>query len=62
MLAGVSIVWVVERIAEADLRINELIDKVVWWPRSLVLCLVATVIAAGVYVFERQNDRLAREL
>ncbi len=57
-LAGLSSIWVVERVFEVDAGINDLIDKVIKWPRSLGLMVAFTVVAAVLYLVERQRSRL----
>ncbi len=48
----------VERVFEVDAGINDLIDKVIKWPRSLGLMVAFTVVAAVLYLVERQRGRL----
>ncbi|MEQ8842798.1 MAG: HupE/UreJ family protein [Acidimicrobiales bacterium] len=57
-LAAVSTVWVFERLFEFDAGINDWVDKLVKWPRSLVLCVILTGVI-GAYVAFAQRRRPA---
>jgi hypothetical protein len=57
-LATVSGIWIVERVFEVDAGINNAILKVVEWPRSLVVAIGFTVVAAGIREWEQRNGRL----
>ena len=58
LLAAISLVWVFERLFEEDLGINRFVDAVIVWPRSFVLCVIATAVVGVIYVWERRNGRL----
>ena len=57
-LALISAIWVVERVFEVDAGINDAIVRAVEWPRSLVVALVFTVVAAAVREWEKRQGRL----
>ena len=57
-LAALSGVWVVERVFEVDAGINDLILKVVYWPRSFWVAMVFTGIAAAVRQIAVERDGL----
>jgi len=57
-LAALSFVWVVERVFEVDAGINDIILKVVKWPRSFWLAVLFTVLAAAIREIERRRDAL----
>lgn len=58
LLALLSTIWVVERAFEVEAGINDLIDKVILWPRSFWLCAAFTVAAAVLYRWEQRAGRL----
>jgi hypothetical protein len=43
---------------EKELGVNRFVDAAILWPRSLVLCLVFTMLAGAFYAWERKNGRL----
>ena len=53
-----SLTWVYERIFERDTGINDLIDKIVLWPRSFWAMAVLTAIAGAYFLVERQRGAL----
>jgi len=57
-LAALSGVWVVERVFEVDAGINDIILKVVYWPRSFWVAMVFTGIAAAVRQIAVERDGL----
>lgn len=57
-LAALSTIWVIERAFDTDAGINDLIDKILLWPRSLWLCVAGTLIAGALYAFEQRTGRL----
>jgi len=57
-LAVLSMIWVVERVFEIDLRINSGVDFVLEWPRALYAMAVVTVLATAYYWWEGRQDRL----
>lgn len=56
LLAGISTVWVFERLFEFDAGINDTVDKLLEWPRALWLCLIATVLVGAYAWFETQRS------
>jgi len=58
VLASISLVWVFERSLEFDAGISRFVDAAVVWPRSLLSCVLATVVAAAIYGWERRHGRL----
>jgi len=57
-LAALSFVWVVERVFEVDAGINDIILKVVKWPRSFWLAVIFTGVAAATREIARERDAL----
>ena len=57
-LAIVSGIWVIERIFERDLGINDAVDAALYWPRALWVMLGLTSIAAVYQEYERRAGRL----
>ena len=58
LLASISLIWVFERALDLDAGISRFVDAAVVWPRSLLLCILATVVTAVIYEWERRNGRL----
>jgi hypothetical protein len=58
VLATVSLAWATERIFEYDLRVNEIVDPVLRWPRSAILVVTGYAIATAVWRWEKSRDRL----
>ena len=57
-LAVVSGIWVIERVFEQDLGINDGVDAVLKWPRALWVMLALTGVAAIYREFEARAGRL----
>lgn len=57
-LAAISSVWAFERLVDVDAGITRWVIRVVRWPRSLGLMIVATILVALVYAYERRAGRL----
>ncbi|MDH3251014.1 MAG: HupE/UreJ family protein, partial [Acidimicrobiia bacterium] len=57
-LATVSSVWAFERLVTVDVGMTRWVVRLVRWPRSLVLAIVASALIAVVYAYERRSDRL----
>jgi len=57
-MAVISLVWMIERLAETDLGISELIDPVFAWPRILYVVAGLTAVAFAYHQVEDNNDRL----
>lgn len=58
VLSFVSLGWMIERMFEVDLGVNDWVDPVVKWPRSLASIAVITVLFAILFVRERNAQRL----
>ncbi len=58
LLAGVSVLWMVERLFETDVGINAYVDPVFVWPRVVYYIAAFTMMAAALFLFERSNGRL----
>ncbi len=63
VLAVVALLWMYERIFEADvavgsLTLNNMVEKFTRYPRSVIVIAALTVVAAGIQAYERQNNRL----
>ena len=57
-LAIVSGIWVIERIFERDLGINDAVDAALYWPRALWAMLGLTALAVVYQEYERRAGRL----
>ena len=57
-LAVLSMVWVVERIFELDLKVNRGVDFVLEWPRALYAMAALTLLAGAYYWWEDRHGRL----
>ncbi len=57
-LAVMAMLWVVERLFEVDMGFNDLVDKVLLWPRSLYAVIVLTVLVAIYRQIEAKAGRL----
>jgi len=57
-LAALSLTWVWERITEAEVGINGLVDRVILWPRSFWAMVVVTAIAGVVRLVVARRDGL----
>lgn len=57
-LAAISTVWIFERILETNYGLDWVVNRIIAWPRSLVACLIITVLAAVLYRRERDNGML----
>ncbi len=67
VLTVVALLWMYERIFEADvalgsLTLNNMVEKFTRYPRSVIVIAVLTVVAAAFQVYERQNNRLVSEV
>ena len=58
VLSVVSLGWMIERMFETDLGVNDWVDPVVKWPRSLASIAVITALFAVLFVRERNAQRL----
>ena len=59
VLTGVALIWMIERLFETDLGINQFVDPVFEWPRVFFYIVVLTAAAGLYFVNERKADRLA---
>jgi hypothetical protein len=57
-LAVLSGIWIIERLFERDLRVNDAVDAALSWPRALWVMLALTAIAAVYQEIERRAGRL----
>ncbi len=57
-MAVISLGWMYERLAEVDLGINGIVEPALALPRAFWVTAIATAIAFGIFVMERNNDRL----
>lgn len=57
-MAAVAVGWMIERIAEVDLGINTIVDKIVGFPRSIAVAAVLIAIAAAIHWNEKRAGRL----
>ncbi len=58
LLAVVSLGWMIERLAEVELGINGIVDKLIKFPRSILLAVVLAAIAGAIYWNEKRAGRL----
>lgn len=58
LLALISVVWAAERIFEFDLGTTDLVVLAIKWPRSLIVMIIATIVAAAIYKAEDSAGRL----
>ncbi len=58
LLTAIALIWMVERLFQTDLGINQYVDPVFEWPRSLYV-IIALTVASGIYFLnERKAGRL----
>ncbi len=57
-LAAIATGWALDRALGIDLNVDALVDRVVLWPRSLVLIAIVTMIAIVTLYIERNGGRL----
>jgi hypothetical protein len=57
-LAFVSVGWMLERVFVIDLKVSQVVEPLVDYPRSVGYVAVLTVAAAAVFAVERSRDRL----
>ena len=57
-LAVMASLWVIERLFEVDMGFNDLVDKVLLWPRSLFVVIALTIVAAIYRQIEEQRGAL----
>ena len=57
-LAVMASLWVVERLFEVDMGFNDLVDKVLLWPRSLFVVIVLTIAVVIYRQIEAQRGAL----
>ncbi len=57
-LAILSLTWVYERVAEVEVGVNEWVDRVILWPRSLYVMIALTALAGVYHLVERRAGRL----
>jgi hypothetical protein len=57
-LALAALGWAIERIFELEPRVDSLFDPFLAYPRVIGLLVIATAVAAGIYLFERSRGRL----
>ncbi|MFW2380620.1 MAG: HupE/UreJ family protein [Acidimicrobiales bacterium] len=67
VLAVVALLWMYERIFEADvalgsLNLNNMVEKFTRFPRSVFVIALLTLVAAGFQLNERRNNRLVDEV
>ncbi len=58
ILAAVAMAWATERIFNYDLRVNELVDPLLRWPRSVVVVVVGYVCATALWWISRRRNEL----
>ena len=58
VLALVSVGWMIERVFETELEVNDLVDPIVELPTGAIILAVFTAIAAVLYRRESEAGRL----
>ncbi len=58
VLAAIAAGWALDRAFGIDLNVDALVDRVVLWPRSLILIVVLTVVSMATLWLERDRGRL----
>ena len=58
VLAAVALGWATERIFEYNLRVNDVVDPLLRWPRSALLVVAGYAIAIAVRWYEQSRGRL----
>ncbi len=63
VLTLVALLWMYERLFEQEvgigsLTLNSMVEKFTRYPRSVYVIAALTVVAAGIQMYERRNDRL----
>ncbi len=58
VMAIVAIGWMIERLAEIELGINDVVEPALALPRAAWIVLAATVAAIGIFFVEQKADRL----
>ena len=57
-LAVIALAWATERIFDYDTSVNDIVEPVLRWPRSVILVVVAFVAASMLWWFERSRGQL----
>ncbi len=58
LLTGIALIWMVERLFQTDLGINQWVDPFFVTPRVFYYIVALTAVAAGYFVYERSRGRL----
>ena len=58
VMSFIAIGWMIERLAEIELGINDIVDPLVVLPRALIVIAIATAAAYGIFKREEAADRL----
>ena len=58
ILIGVASLWALDRSVGVDVGVDRLVEAVVLWPRAAVFIAIAYVGAIGLYLFDRDRERL----
>ena len=57
-LVAIAFGWFVDRVFDLDVGVDRIVTPVLLWPRPLWIAAGITLLALGVYKFERDHDRL----
>ena len=57
-LSFIAIGWMIERLAEIELGMNNIVDPLVVLPRALIVIAVLTAVAYGIFKREEEAGRL----
>lgn len=58
VMAIVAIGWMIERLAEIELGINDVVEPALALPRAIWLLVAGTIAAGAIYLVEQKADRL----
>jgi HupE / UreJ protein len=58
VLSVIALAWAVERLFEVELGVSRIVDPLLAWPRALWLVLVVTMVAAGLFAYDRSRGLL----
>ena len=58
ILITIAAAWALDRALGVDLGVDQIVDRVLLWPRSLAFIALLYVAAAGFYWFDRSRDAL----
>ena len=57
-LIAISLGWLLDRAFDIDIGVDQVLLRFFLWPRPLLIVGIGTLIAVGLYYYERSRDRL----